>query len=103
MTTADINRIHQRIDKVNDSLSDLAGAIRSFEAAFEPCRKNVERNAKMLLGNGTGGLVNVVAAIVKEQEEVANSRSNRGFVLFQFMAALIVAVVGALVARKLGV
>lgn len=56
MTVADTNRIHERIDCLVETVSDLTGAVKGFEASCKPCRETVARHDEVIFGNGKTGL-----------------------------------------------
>ena len=85
MTTEETDRIHDRLDQVVESNTDIVKLLAEIKAACKPCREMVAAHQATLHGNGRNGLVTQVATVKSGRVDTMSVKS---------VVALITAVCG---------
>lgn len=106
MTTAETNRIHERIDEFRKEfgkeMSELTGAVRSMEASCKPCREKVVRLDTAVYGNGSDGLRVDVSGNSKAIRQMTSSRRQTVRDGLKFVAHLLTIVAAVLATKYFG-
>lgn len=93
-------RIHERLDDIMRELGDLKAAVRSQQAACEPCRQMVQGHDVAINGtNGTPGLKSRMASV---EDGRTDTLSLKGVAVFLGSIIALITAIGTAIAVAMG-